>query len=123
MVHIKQGTLGPLEEDLFACLEIFAENQRGIGDVFSKRSGIPAVFGQNLVETAGGLTKVIFQEEVLFYEELLQFAGKHLFVDQVHQPDAATADFVFVAGADTATGGSDLFIAAFGFTGNVDEVA
>ena len=47
--------------------------------------------------------------------------GKNLRVQQIHQADAASADLVLIAGTDAATGGTDLFIAAFGFTGNVDQ--
>ena len=123
MVHIKQGALGPFEQQV-AALQMGLVQLRGhIGHHRQNLLSFQGALVEHLLKVNRWCVEVLGQHKIVQVQVFAQFVGKALGVLEVLNAQGSAGNFVFVSRANATTGGANFVQAGFffgGFTGHID---
>ena len=115
VVDVEHCALGAFEDDVVARFAVAVGGKCYVGDERADARGVGEPFGGDVVVGDGRGVVVVFELEVVEVHQFAQAFAEGFRVHEVGQSQAAARDFVFVGGADAASGGADFVGAARGF--------
>jgi len=101
MVDVEQRALRALEQQVLARLVGVVQRARHVGDQGHQARRERQRFIESLPEVDFRLLVPVLQDEIMVFEQLLQFLREACRLEQVLKPDRAARDLVLVGRADT----------------------
>ena len=113
MIDVQVGPLGAFEEQFAFVPDGLVDHHRYVGHIRRQALGIGAVLGDDAVGIQGLGPEIMFQVEILLFEDRFHLGAEGVGFDQLDEADAPPRGLVLVSRADAAAGGADLLGALF----------
>ena len=111
VVDVEQRALRALEQHRLALAQRAVEHVRSFSHVGLQDARVRQVLLADFLDRVGVEAVNLAQDGILLLERGLDLQAEDLLVEQILDTDALASDFVLVARADAAFGGSDLVLA------------
>ena len=120
VIDVEQRALRALEQHRLALAQRAVEHVRGLGHIGLQDARVRQVLLADFLNRVGVEAVDFAQDRILLLERSLDLQAEDLLVEQILDTDALASDFVLVARADAALGGSDFVLAEALLVGTVE---